>query len=76
MSAINLRNNSSRKLLVLDLDGTLLTEDKIITERAMIVITNKGLVLKEVATGYSVKDVLMSTEAELTVANDLKMEAF
>jgi len=50
--------------------------NKIITERAMIVITNKGLVLKEVATGYSVKDVLMSTEAELTVANDLKMEAF
>ena len=50
--------------------------NKIITERALIIVTNKGLVLKEVAKGFTINDVLMSTEAVLTVAKDVKVEAF
>ena len=39
--------------------------DKIITERALIEVTDKGLVLKEVFEGFTVQDVVDSTEAVL-----------
>lgn len=45
----------------------------IVTEKAVIdVIPGKGLVLKEIAPGLSVKDVQMATEAELIVSPHLK----
>lgn len=45
--------------------------NKIITERAMIEVTEKGLELKEVFEGYSVQDIIDATEADLIV-NDVK----
>lgn len=43
--------------------------DKIITERALIEVTDAGLVLKEVFEGFSVQDVVDSTEAPLILEN-------
>lgn len=43
--------------------------DKIITERALIEVTEKGLVLKEVFEGFTVQDVIDSTEATLNTEN-------
>lgn len=40
----------------------------IITDMAVIEVTDKGLVLKEVAEGLTVEEVLKATEAELTLA--------
>ncbi|QQZ10945.1 CoA transferase subunit B [Heyndrickxia vini] len=50
--------------------------NRIITDRAVIDVTDQGLVLKEVAKGYSVEDVLTSTEPELHVFEDVKLEAY
>ncbi|QTD41368.1 CoA transferase subunit B [Sporosarcina sp. Te-1] len=44
----------------------------IITERALIEVTSKGLVLQEVFEGFSVEEVIDSTEAELIVADALR----
>ncbi|WP_277586179.1 3-oxoacid CoA-transferase subunit B [Psychrobacillus antarcticus] len=41
--------------------------NKIITERAMIEVTESGLELKEVFEGYSVQDIIDATEAELII---------
>lgn len=46
--------------------------NKIITERALIEVTSRGLELKEVFEGYSIQDVLQSTEATLIV-EDVKL---
>lgn len=43
--------------------------NKIITERAMIEVTENGLELKEVFEGYSVQDIIDATEAELIINN-------
>ncbi len=43
--------------------------DKIITERALIEVTDQGLVLKEVFEGFTVEDVVNSTEATLITEN-------
>ncbi|WP_339264331.1 3-oxoacid CoA-transferase subunit B [Solibacillus sp. FSL W7-1472] len=43
--------------------------NKIITERALIEVTSRGLELKEVFEGYSLEDVIQSTEANLIVEN-------
>lgn len=45
--------------------------NKIITERAMIEITEKGLELKEVFEGYTIQDIVDATEAELII-NDVR----
>ncbi|MGE6258924.1 CoA transferase subunit B [Heyndrickxia sporothermodurans] len=50
--------------------------NRIITDRAVIDVTNGGLVLKEVAKGYSVEDIISSTEPPLTISEDVKLEAF
>ncbi len=50
--------------------------NKIITERAVIEVTDNGLVLLEVAEGFTVNDVIESTEAELTVSEALLEGAF
>ena len=46
--------------------------DEIVTELAVIKVTDEGLVLTEVAEGVSVEDVIAKTEAPLKVADDLK----
>ncbi|VEF47890.1 3-oxoacid CoA-transferase subunit B [Bacillus freudenreichii] len=50
--------------------------DRIITDRAVIDVTEKGLVLKEVAKGYSVDDIKQSTEPELHVSENVIMDAY
>jgi 3-oxoacid CoA-transferase subunit B len=50
--------------------------DRIITERAVMDVTNSGLKLVEVAKGYTVEDVVNSTEAKLTVDNSVLLEAY
>ncbi|MED1863579.1 CoA transferase subunit B [Fictibacillus nanhaiensis] len=50
--------------------------ERIITDRAVMDVSDQGLVLREVAEGYSVEDVVNSTEAKLTVAEDVKLNAY
>lgn len=50
--------------------------DRIITDRAVIDVTPRGLILVEVAKGYTVEDIQQSTEAELIIAHGLKLDAF
>ncbi|HLR65379.1 MAG TPA: CoA transferase subunit B [Pseudogracilibacillus sp.] len=50
--------------------------NKIITERAVISVTDKGLVLEEVADGFTVDDVIESTEAKLHLSETLKEAAY
>lgn len=45
---------------------------RIITDLAVMDVTSGGLVLKELAPGVNVEDVLCVTEAELRVASDVK----
>lgn len=47
--------------------------DRIITERAVIDVTDKGLKLVEVLDGYTVDEVVESTEAELIIAEGLSV---
>lgn len=42
---------------------------KIITERALIEVTSEGLVLKEVFEGFTVQDIIDSTDAKLNIEN-------
>ncbi|MCA0990871.1 MULTISPECIES: CoA transferase subunit B [Bacillaceae] len=49
--------------------------NRIITERAVLDITVEGLVLKEVATGYSIEQIQASTEPELIINNPI-LDAF
>lgn len=46
--------------------------DLIITEKAVMKVTPRGLVLKEVAPGLSVEEVVKSTDADLIIAEDIK----
>jgi len=50
--------------------------NKIITERAVIEVTDNGLVLLEVADGFTVDEVVESTEAELAISDKLMEAAF
>lgn len=47
--------------------------DLIVTEKGVIEVTKDGLVLKELAPGVTVEDVINSTEAKLIVADELKI---
>ncbi len=49
---------------------------RIITERAVMDVTEAGLKLVEVASGYTVEDVMNSTEASLTVDENVGLEAY
>ena len=44
----------------------------IVTDMALIRVTKQGLLLEEIATGYSVEDVQAATEARLIVSDALK----
>ncbi|MBN3556001.1 CoA transferase subunit B [Fictibacillus nanhaiensis] len=50
--------------------------ERIITDRAVMDVSDQGLVLREVAEGYSVEDVVNSTEAKLSVAENVKLNAY
>lgn len=49
---------------------------RIITDRAVIDVTEEGLILVEVARGYTVEDILNSTEAALIVSDNVKLDAY
>ncbi|MBM7650108.1 3-oxoacid CoA-transferase subunit B [Bacillus ectoiniformans] len=49
---------------------------RIITDRAVMDVAENGLRLVEVANGYTVDDILNCTEADMTVAEDVKLDAF
>jgi len=50
--------------------------NRIITDRAVIDVTDNGLQLVEVAEGYTLDDIINSTEAELIVPADVKYDAY
>ncbi|CAG9610583.1 3-oxoacid CoA-transferase subunit B [Pseudoneobacillus rhizosphaerae] len=50
--------------------------NRIITERAVMDVTGKGLKLVEVAQGFNVEDVVNSTEATLLVDENVRLEAY
>lgn len=50
--------------------------NRIVTERAVIDVTENGLKLVEVAKGYTVEDIVNSTEPELLIEDHVKLEAF
>jgi 3-oxoacid CoA-transferase subunit B len=50
--------------------------NRIITERAVMDVTENGLKLIEVAQGFTVEDVVQSTEAALLVDESVKLEAY
>ncbi|MEK3991074.1 MULTISPECIES: 3-oxoacid CoA-transferase subunit B [Robertmurraya] len=50
--------------------------DRIITDRAVIDVTSNGLKLVEVAKGYTVKEVVASTEPELLIDEKVRLNAF
>lgn len=49
---------------------------RIITDRAVMDVTDDGLLLREVANGFSVEDIQSSTDATLIVGEDVKLEAY
>jgi 3-oxoacid CoA-transferase subunit B len=49
--------------------------DMVVTDMAVMEVTPQGLVLKEVAEGYTVQEVLAATEAELILDPSLKVQA-
>ncbi|NLP51193.1 CoA transferase subunit B [Bacillus sp. RO1] len=50
--------------------------DRIITDRAVMDVTEQGLKLVEVASGFTVEDIQNSTEPTLIVDEHVKLEAF
>ncbi|MDQ0242738.1 3-oxoacid CoA-transferase subunit B [Bacillus fengqiuensis] len=50
--------------------------NRIITDMAVIDVTDNGLELVEVVEGYTVEEVVNATEAKLTVRDDVKLEAY
>ena len=49
---------------------------RIITERAVMDVSDSGLRLVEVASGFTVEDIVNSTEASLTVDDNVVLEAY
>ncbi|MDR4888809.1 CoA transferase subunit B [Fredinandcohnia sp. QZ13] len=50
--------------------------NRIITDRAVIDVTENGLKLVEVAKGFTVEDILTSTEPNLLIDNDVVLDAY
>lgn len=46
--------------------------DLIVTEKAVLEVTSDGMVLREIAPGLTLEDILKDTEANLIIADDLK----
>lgn len=49
---------------------------RIVTDMAVVDITADGFLLKEVAPGFSVEDIIKATEAPLSIAEDVKTISF
>jgi len=49
---------------------------RIITDRAVIDVTEEGLELVEVASGYTIEDIQAATEPTLLLSDQLRMDAF
>lgn len=60
------------KKCTLPLTGAKCVTD-IVTERAYFEVTKEGLILREIAPGYSVEDIQACTEADFFVSEDLKV---
>ncbi|MBY0123543.1 CoA transferase subunit B [Bacillus sp. S/N-304-OC-R1] len=50
--------------------------NRIITDRAVIDVTENGLKLIEVAKGYTIDDIIAVTEPPLEIGDDVKLEAY
>lgn len=50
--------------------------NRIITDRAVLDVTENGLKLVEVAKGFTVEDIIASTEPELIIDENVKLEAY
>ncbi|MFC7393508.1 CoA transferase subunit B [Scopulibacillus cellulosilyticus] len=50
--------------------------DRIITDQAVIDVKSEGLVLVEVAKGYTVEDIKKATEPDLIVSDHVKLDAY
>jgi 3-oxoacid CoA-transferase subunit B len=50
--------------------------ERIITDRAVMDVTESGLKLREVAGGFTVEQICDCTDAELIIPDDVKLEAF
>ncbi|RFB17062.1 CoA transferase subunit B [Bacillus sp. HNG] len=50
--------------------------NRIITDRAVIDVTENGLKLVEVAKGFTVEDIIASTEPNLLIENDVVLDAY
>ncbi|MRX74314.1 3-oxoacid CoA-transferase subunit B [Bacillus lacus] len=50
--------------------------DRIITDRAVIDVTELGLKLAEVAKGFTVEEIVESTEPDLILSDDIKLDSF
>jgi len=50
--------------------------DRIITDRAVIDVTPEGLVLSEVAKGYTCDDILAATEPPLRISDNVLLDAY
>jgi len=50
--------------------------NRIITDRAVIDVMESGLVLKEVATGYTIEEIISSTEPYLKIDEHICLEAY
>lgn len=50
--------------------------NRIITDRAVIDVTESGLKLVEVAEGYTIEDIQLVTEPKLIIDEEVKLEAF
>jgi 3-oxoacid CoA-transferase subunit B len=50
--------------------------NRIITDRAVIDVTEVGLKLVEVANGYTIEEIQSFTEAALIIDENVKLEAF
>jgi 3-oxoacid CoA-transferase subunit B len=76
MEHVNKRGESKiLKQCTLPLTGKAVVH-RIITERAVMDVTEAGLKLVEVASGYTVEDVMNSTEASLTVDKNVVLKAY
>ncbi|HHW37777.1 MAG TPA: CoA transferase subunit B [Bacillales bacterium] len=49
---------------------------RIITDRAVIDVTDDGLKLVEIAKGYTIEDILTVTESPLEISENIKLDAF
>lgn len=50
--------------------------DLIVTDMAVIEVTKEGLLLKEIASGFTIEDVIKTTEADLIITDNIKIISY